>query len=204
MMRNPNVRQQTLSHFGIEYRVIRNGQESHTVVAKDATDREGASPRKYLMLLTDADVQVDDEVVNTLTDERAVIEDVVKKTAFGHLHGLDAYYVDEREAKRREEEAKRAAHSAAPSFSVGTNYGIVGTQAHAQQTQTFDMRAVEAEIERRGVDVEELRQLVRELERLTAGEEMPRGALAQFSGALEKHSWLTGSLAGAVLGYLTR
>ncbi len=50
-----------------------------------------------------------------------------------------------------------------------------------------------------------MRRALAQVERLLErGEYLDRGALSQFSGAMEKHSWFTGSVMQALLGFATQ
>lgn len=83
---------------------------------------------------------------------------------------------------------------------------VIGTHNTAELTNSFDFRAIEQRIEEEGgEDKEELRRALAQVERLLErGEYLDRGALSQFSGAMEKHSWFTGSVMQALLGFATQ
>ncbi len=83
---------------------------------------------------------------------------------------------------------------------------VIGTHNTAELTNSFDFRAIEQRIEEEGgEDKEELRRALAQVERLLErGEYRDRGALSQFSGAMEKHSWFTGSVMQALLGFATQ
>lgn len=83
---------------------------------------------------------------------------------------------------------------------------VIGTHNKAELTNTFDFGAIERRIEEEGgEDKEELRQALEQVRRLIErGNYLDRGALAQFSGAMEKHSWFTGSIMQALLGFATQ
>ena len=86
------------------------------------------------------------------------------------------------------------------------NQSIIGTQNRAELTNNFDFRSTEQQIERDGgEDKEELKRALAQVERLLErGEYLDRGALAQFSGVMERHSWFTGSVTQALLGFATQ
>lgn len=83
---------------------------------------------------------------------------------------------------------------------------VIGTHNTAELTNNFDFRRMEAEIEEKGgEDEEELREALEEVRRLlVSGEKLDRGELARFSDALERHSWFTGSVTSALLGFATQ
>lgn len=91
-------------------------------------------------------------------------------------------------------------------FHGDVNQSIIGTQDRVELTNNFDFRSVEQQIEREGgEDKEELRQALAQMERLLErGEYLDRGALSKFSGAMERHSWFTGSVMQALLGFATQ
>lgn len=83
---------------------------------------------------------------------------------------------------------------------------VVGTHNTAELTNTFDSRSIEQRIEEEGgEDKEELRRALAQVERLLErGEYLERGALSQFSGTMEKHSWFTGAVAQGLVGFATQ
>jgi hypothetical protein len=79
---------------------------------------------------------------------------------------------------------------------------VIGTHNKAELTNNFDCSAIERE---GGEDKEELRRALAQVERLLErGDYLDRGALARFSGAMERHSWFTGSIMQALLGFATQ
>lgn len=89
----------------------------------------------------------------------------------------------------------------------GNNYGgVIGTHNTNELTNNFDFRTVEQRIEREGgEDKEELREALEEIRRLLeSGDSMERGFLSRFSGAMEEHSWFTGAVAQALVGFGTQ
>ena len=83
---------------------------------------------------------------------------------------------------------------------------VIGTHNTAELTNSFDFRAIEQKIEEKGgEDKEELRRALAQVQRLLErGEYLDSGALSQFSGAMERHSWFTGAVMHALLGFATQ
>lgn len=83
---------------------------------------------------------------------------------------------------------------------------VIGTHNTAELTNSFDFRSIQERIEREGgEDKEELKRALAQVERLLErGEYLDRGALSQFSGAMERHSWFTGAVAQALIGFATQ
>ena len=83
---------------------------------------------------------------------------------------------------------------------------MLGTNTNSELKNTFDFRSVERQIERDGgEDKEELKRALAKVERLIErGEYLDRGALSEFSGTMERHSWFTGAVAQALIGFATQ
>lgn len=83
---------------------------------------------------------------------------------------------------------------------------VIGTNNNAELHNTFDFRSMEQRIEREGGDdKEDLKRALDRVERLLErGDYLDRGALSEFSGAMERHSWFTGSVMQALLGFATQ
>lgn len=83
---------------------------------------------------------------------------------------------------------------------------VIGTHNKAELRNTFDFRSIEERIEREGGDdKEDLKQALARVKRLVeCGDYLDRGALSEFSGAMERHSWFTGSVMQALLGFATQ
>lgn len=83
---------------------------------------------------------------------------------------------------------------------------VIGTHNNAELTTTLDFRSIEQRIEREGgEDEEELKRALAQVQRLLErGDYLDRGALARFSSAMERHSWFTGSVMQALIGFATQ
>ena len=120
----------------------------------------------------------------------------------GTIYRITAKGVDQVEGNKPEPQ------SVSNIFNIsGSVHGsVIGTHNTTELTNNFDFRRIEAEIEEKGgEDKEELREALEEVRRLLeSGEKLDRGGLAQFSSTLEKHSWFTGSVMQALLGFATQ
>ncbi len=118
----------------------------------------------------------------------------------GTMYRITARGIDEVEGNKPPE--------AGPTFQFyGPVQGsVIGTHNTAELTNIFDFRAIEQRIqEEGGEDKEELRRALAQIERLLErGEYLDRGALSQFSGVMERHSWFTGAVMQALLGFATQ
>lgn len=110
--------------------------------------------------------------------------------------------IDEVEGNRRSE----AGSTTNIIFNAPVHGSVIGTHNTAELTNNFDFRAIEQRIEREGgEDKEELKRALAHVERLLErGDYLDRGALSQFSGAMERHSWFTSSVMEALLGFATQ
>jgi hypothetical protein len=119
----------------------------------------------------------------------------------GTVYKITADGVDEVEGNK-----PQATPGATFQFYGSVQGSVIGTHNTAELTNTFDFRAIEQRIEEEGgEDKEELRRALAQVERLLErGEYLDRGALSQFSGAMERHSWFTGSVMQALLGFATQ
>lgn len=91
-------------------------------------------------------------------------------------------------------------------FHGDVNYSIVGNQSRAELTNNMDFGSVREQIDREGGDdQEELHNALDHVERLVErGEYLDRGSLSRFSGLMERHSWFTSAVTGALLGFATQ
>lgn len=119
----------------------------------------------------------------------------------GTIYTITEKGVDEVEGNRPQE-------GSGPTFQFyGDVQGsVIGTHNTAELTNTFDFRSIEQRIEREGgEDKEELKRALAQVERLLErGEYLDRGALSRFSGVMERHSWFTGAVMQALLGFATQ
>ena len=91
-------------------------------------------------------------------------------------------------------------------FHGNVSQSIVGTQTRAELTNNMDFGSVREQIDREGGDDrEELHTALDHVERLVErGEYLDRGELSRFSGLMERHSWFTGAVMSALLGFATQ
>jgi hypothetical protein len=99
-------------------------------------------------------------------------------------------------------------------FNVGNAYNsIFGTQRNAQMNNvSFDFETIEEElnraeeeVERRGgPDADELKRLLDEVREIRAtGDRLEKGRLARYTNVVQRNGWISGPIAGSILGHLT-
>jgi hypothetical protein len=92
-------------------------------------------------------------------------------------------------------------------FNIGTaERSIIGTQNHAQLEANINFDELAIEIEERGGEDKEVlwAALMRIAELIEERDSIDRGELAEFSEVMERHSWFTGAVAQALLGFATQ
>lgn len=91
-------------------------------------------------------------------------------------------------------------------FHGNVSQSIVGTQNRAELTNNMNFGSVREQIDREGgEDQEELHQALDQVEQLVeSGERLDRGELSEFSELMERHSWFTGAVTSALLGFATQ
>lgn len=97
---------------------------------------------------------------------------------------------------------------ASPNFNFygAVNQSIIGTQNRAELTNNFNIGEITERIDLEGgEDREELHNALDHVDGLLErGESLDRGELARFSGVMERHSWFTGAVMSALLGFATQ
>lgn len=85
------------------------------------------------------------------------------------------------------------------------NGSNIGTQGTAHIENTFNFGEVDQIIEEKGgEEKEELRDMIKEIKELFEdSEKIKKNSLSKFSELMEKHSWISGTVAQMGLGFLT-
>ena len=91
-------------------------------------------------------------------------------------------------------------------FHGDVSQSIVGTQNRAELTNNMNFGSVREQIDREGgEDQEDLHQALNRVEQLVeSGERLDRGELSEYSELMERHSWFTGAVMSALLGFATQ
>jgi DNA-binding PadR family transcriptional regulator len=147
-----------------------------------------------------ADMQMPPSSIEVIADQLEGMSFITIEIDEGGIYRITAKGVDEVEGNKPQDAG------ATFQFYGNVQGSVIGTHNTAELTNTFDFRAIEQRIEEEGgEDKEELRQALAQVQRLLErGEYLDRGALSRFSGVMEKHSWFTGSVMQALLGFATQ
>jgi len=147
-----------------------------------------------------ADMQMPPSSIEGIADQLAGMGFITIEANEGGIYRITTKGVDEVEGNKPQDAG------ATFQFYGNVQGSVIGTHNTAELTNTFDFRAIGQRIEEEGgEDKEELRQALAQVQRLLErGEYLDRGALSRFSGVMEKHSWFTGSVMQALLGFATQ
>lgn len=182
---------------GVLYSVERGHKQIAT--HKGLINREQSTNRRYISFHVGTDIQIGDWLTNPSGDKYLVIDK--ETTSFsGQPHDLKCMIQSEAEAKQSNLTASTNI------FNIGSaNGSVIGTQANV--TLNYNEAIQNAKDKIASVDSpdkEELQQIVSLLEMITNNQIQPhKGLLSKFSAVMERNSWITGSIASALLSWLT-
>lgn len=181
---------------GQEFKILRN--ESHISTETGVSNHEKNTRKTYIGFLPETDVIVGDWLENSVS-ERFLVVDI--KTSFlkGKPFEKQAFYITEtesRQSKTIEPHTVFNIQSVTGSIVGNNNIATLNYQTTIQDLK--DKAQVEAPND------EDLKKVINLLEMLV-NEEVPakQGLFSKFSHVFEKHSWLTGAVASAILNWLT-
>lgn len=188
--------QQLISERGITFKVERNG----TIIleVKGLPNHESATSRKYVGFMPGTDVKTGDWIINP-ANERFYVEDTMTSYFLKQESDLKAYY-------QTSAEYKSSASAATNIFNIGTaNGSVIGSQSNFVMNYNDSIQTLKEQIESSdSEDKEDLQQIVALLE-MIVNNQVPaqKGILSKFSAVMQRNSWITGSIASALLSWLT-
>lgn len=182
-----------LQQHGIFYIVKRNG---HSQLGLPNTEK--STGRKYIGFIPGTDIHLGDSLTNPAGDTFYIVD---VQTQFVHQepYQLKAYY-------QTEFDKERYAQPSSPVFNIGNAYGsVIGTQHTVTFNYKDSLQTAKMQIESSdSSDKEELQRVISLLEMIVNNQLPPqKGLLSKFSSVLERNSWITGSIASTLLGWLT-
>lgn len=184
-----------LRSMGIDYLVRRAGCPDRT--EKGLINREQDTKRAYVGFMPDTDIAVGDILENPAGDLFYVIE---TQTQFfqSQPHQLKAYY-------QTEVERKTASKSSQSVFNIGTAYGsVIGNENQAVINYNSSIQDLKEKVAQSdSQDKETMEKIVSLLEMVVNNQVPPsKGLFSKFSTVMERHSWLSNSVAGTILAWL--
>lgn len=192
-----NIAKKFIESRGIQFQIERNG-----AIVSDALglpNHESSTNKAYIGMLNGVDVEVGDWLTNP-SNERFYVEDKISDFAFGEFQQYKLFYLTEAQFnKNRKSES-------ATTFNIGAAYGsVIGTQSIVNMNYNNSIQSAREQIAASASnDKEELNQIINLLE-MVVNNQIPvsKGLLSKFSDVMERNSWITGSIASALLSWLT-
>ena len=188
--------QMFIQDSGIMYKIERNG----SVIAelKGLQNFNKNLSRRYVGFMPGSDVQSGDWIISP-ANERFFVVDRITSFAFGEESELQAYFQTAVEKKSETESATNI-------FNIGnvTN-SIVGTQSGFTMNINSPFQEAREQIDSSDSDdKEELHQIIDLLENaLNNQTPVKKGLLSKFSAAMQRNSWITGTISSLLLKWLT-
>lgn len=191
--------EETIRESGQDFEIRGVNGLSRARGIKNGDDRTVLFPSEVRM-------RAGDWIVDELGTEY-MVEDVTRLSDEGRPLALQVHYKTKAQHEAEQRASRPSDSGVSNVFNIEYAPGsVIGTHNNAELTNTFDFRAIEQRIELEGGDdKEELRRALARVERLIErGGYVDRGALSEFSGAMERHSWFTGAVAQALIGFATQ
>lgn len=184
-----------LRQMGIDYIVKRGSQPDRT--EKGLINTEQSSGRKYIGFMPGTDIKPDDVLVNPSGDLFYIIE-TLTDSFNGKPHQLKAYY----QTKREHELSKQQPQAV---FNVQNVYGsVIGTNNQATINYNASIGEMKEKVTSElSPDREDMEKIISLLEMVVNNQVPPsKGLFSKFSDVMERHSWLSNSVAATILGWL--
>lgn len=184
-----------LRQSGINYTVKRDSQPDRT--EKGLINTENSSGRKYIGFMPGTDITPNDVLMNPSGDLFYIVE-TLTDSFLGKPHQLKAYYQTKREHELAQQEPKAI-------FNVQNAYGsVIGTNNQATINYTASIREMKERVSNEfSPDKEDMEKIISLLEMVVNNQVPPsKGLFSKFSEVMERHSWLSNSVAATVLGWL--
>lgn len=181
---------------GIMYQVERDSTVCNSF--KGLINREKSTNQRYISFHVGSDLQIGDWLINSAGD-RYIIVDKETTSFSGQPHDLKCIVKTEAEFN----------HTAPPTsniFNIGTAHGsIIGSQTHFSLNYDASIQQANNQISSiDSPDKEELEQIISLLEEIVNNQTpVTKGLFSKFSSVMERHSWITETLASVLLNWLT-
>lgn len=189
--------QMFLSQQGVPYNVERSSQIIFSL--NGLPNHESTSKKAYIGFLPESDIQTGDWLINSV-GERFYVQDTVTDFFMQKPNQLKAFYLTENEFKNQQSVPATAI------FNIENATGsVIGTQSVVSMNYQTTMQQLREQVSARNTpDKEQLEKLISMLELIT-NDDVPaqKGILSKFSAVMERNSWITGSIASAIVSWLT-
>lgn len=185
-----------LRRSGVRFSVMRNEVEVLSAIGLD--NRETATGKRYVGFMPETDVQAGDILISPANEQFYVTD---TKIAFftGKPHRLMAYY------QTSAERNGILVQQSTPIFNIENAYGsVIGTGNSATINYNASIQSLMEQVKQSdSPDKEDMEKIVSLLEMIINNQVPPsKGLFSKFSGIMERHSWLSNSVAATILGWL--
>lgn len=189
-----NVFESFVKRFGVKYSIERNNILINTTDGLPNTEK--SSKRKYIGFRPGTDIQTDDILINE-ANEKVYVSDI--ETTYGHNHEaieLKAFFITEAE--------KNSSKNQTSVFNIHNAYNsIIGNQSVASINHTTTIEEMRDKANNSTEDKEQLQAIINLLEMIVNNQVQPsKGLFSKFSNLMEKHSWLSSSIASTLISWL--
>lgn len=184
-----------MAHGGQKFSIERDGVILYEYMG--LINYEEATKKAYVGFYPESDVKPNDWIINA-SNQRLYIQDVLTEIIFGKPFQLKAFYLTAVEYSSLKP-------SASTVFNISNATGsIIGTQQYATLNYADNISDARKRINKENSDdKEQLSQVINLLEMVVNNQVPPsKGLFSRFSETMERHSWITGTIAGAVLSWL--
>lgn len=189
--------QMLLKQQGQLYKIERNSQTISTL--DGLPNHEKSTHKPYIGFTPGSDVVTGDWLINSV-GERFYVKDTITDFFMQKTNQLKAFYLTENEFKNQQ------SISASTVFNIENATGsVIGTQSIVNMNYQTTMQQLHEQVSSCcSPDKEQLEKLISMLELIT-NDDVPaqKGILSKFSAVMERNSWITGSIASAVISWLT-
>ncbi len=160
-------------------------------------EERGLPDKGYIMFTPNTNIRKMDILLNPVGETYHIIR-TETEFAYGAPHFLKAFY-------QTDQEYNATKQSPAPVFNIQNAYAsVIGTNNQA----TINYNSVVSELKEKvasdtSVDREQLEKIVSLLEMVVNDQVPPsKGLFSKFREVMERNSWITGSVANALLNWL--
>lgn len=185
-----------IRQHGVDFKLSREGAPDR--METGIKTREESSGRRFIGFIPGTDVKAGDTLLGPSGETYYVIETDIQY-ARNKVIQVKAFI-------QNEQERNSTNQPSAAVFNIQNAYGsVIGTNNQA----TINYNSAVSELKERvasdtSEDKEQLEKIVSLLEMVVNDQVPPsKGLFSKFSEVMERHSWISGSVAGAILSWLT-
>lgn len=182
---------------GEKITIERAGKEIATVMGLHNSDKKTGKPK--FNFYPDVDVKPGDWIIRQLSGDRYYVKDTEAVIIEKKFEGIDAYCQTAAEYARSQNPEPSV-------FNIQNAYGsVIGTGNTATINYGASLSDIRNAIELSNSEDKEEMQKIIDLLEMIIKDQVPaqKGILSRFSAVMERNSWITNSIAGALMGWLT-